>query len=77
MKYLVQIETTNPGEWKSIKASCADAAIFIAVRPIIKSGLNPKCANVAVDTPENKHPNGAPICVHSKVLHVIRDGVRQ
>lgn len=71
MKYLVQIDGTNPKNWRTIQATNREAAIVIAVRPIIKEGHNPETAYCALG--EARHPNGSPICVQSYKLQVNRD----
>ena len=71
MKFLVQIDGTNPKNWRSISAANREAAVLMAAKPLILDGHNPETAYVALG--ESRHPNGAPICVQSYKLKVNRD----
>ena len=71
MKYLVQIDGTNPKNWREIAASNREAAIVIAIRPLVIDGHNPEKAYVALG--ESKHSNGAPLCVQSYKLNINRE----
>ncbi len=73
MKYLVQIDGTAPKNWRAIDASNKEAAIIIAIRPMIAEGHNPETAYVAYG--DSRHPNGAPICVGAHKLHIERDSI--
>src|SRR5262249_30098146 len=74
MKYLVQIDGTNPNNWRTIEATDAFSAVAKASRGPILDGHNPESAYVALGTA--RHPNGAPICVQSYKLTVNRETAR-
>ena len=73
MKYLVQIDGTNPKNWRTINATNREAAVFAAAKPLILDGHNPETAYVGLG--EARHDNGAPICVQSYKLNVKRDKI--
>lgn len=75
MKYLVQIDGTNPKNWREIQACGPQAAAYIAAKPLILDDHNPQTAYVGLG--EARHENGAPICVQSYTLHVKRDTFRR
>jgi len=68
--FTVQIDGTNPKNWRTIDATDAFDAIAKALEPIISEGHNPSTAYVALWG--NRHDNGAPICVQSYSLEVNR-----
>jgi len=70
MKYLVQIDGTNPKNWRTIQATGPQAAIYAAVKPLILDGHNHETAYIGLG--EVRHENGAPICVQSYKLNVNR-----
>lgn len=71
MKYLVQIDGTNPKNWREINATDQGEAVFNAAKPLILDVHNPETAYIALGNA--RHPNGAPICVQSYSLKVNRD----
>jgi hypothetical protein len=74
MKYLIQIDGTNPKNWREIEAGNPQDAIFAEVKPLIIAGQNPEIAYYALGKP--LHPSGAPICVQSYKLTVNRNEPR-
>ena len=75
MKYTLQIDGTNPKNWREIEAANKEAAIIIAIRPLINKGQNPEVAYVALG--ETRHQNGAPLCVQSYKLKVDRRQIKE
>lgn len=71
MRYLVQIDGTNPKNWREINATNREDAIVQAIRPLIKDGHTPEIAYTMLG--EARHPNGAPICVQSHKLFIKRE----
>lgn len=71
MKYLVQIDGTNPKNWREIQAESPFDAIVKASAPVIIEGHNPETAYCALG--QARHENGAPICVQSYSLKVNRE----
>lgn len=69
MKYLVQINDTQPDKWAQIEAPDREEAIATALRAsgVIKEGQRPTRAFVALGTA--RHENGAPIAVQSYALN--------